>query len=495
MISHTDSQFIQACAHITQLSSLTSYRGELEGIYRALRHTLQRFLSLTVIEFGCDNKAAIDRLNLTHLTPAMMIQPEADILLAIRALTGGIRTQVNFSHVYGHQDTRRAPTTWKNDSPSSISVVSMDFDQDFDDPPPPVSTRLSRAARVNIICDEIATDTAHLIDDSSSAETLRILQPPFPHSRAMLKIGSTWITADVGRHITHTAHANKLQQYCQDKYGWTEDVFKNIHWTLISAARSRHTPPSRIRISKILHGWLPVMHMHGHSTGNTKCPGCDHEDETFEHMLRCSHPDMLAMRGTVGEKLKTFGHRLDVPKLFMASFGHYLSGALQGHQNVDPPTPLSQCIYAAQNRIGPHMFLRGFLSVHWMEALQHLRIKHPLRLLTKLVRFLWDDVILPLWTTRNNILHNQENFISEHTHSQLGDRVLWYLQHKEDLATQDQFLARFTALDVEQMTTRTRMEWICHLDTARNAWTKERATRATGQRLLTDYFPRSDQNG
>ena len=80
--------------------------------------------------------------------------------------------------------------------------------------------------------------------------------------------------------------------------------------------------------------------------------------------------------------------------------------------------------------------------------------------------------------------------MSELTHSQLGDRMLWYLQHKDELAQQDQFIARFTALDVDRMTTRVRTEWIRHLDTARDAWTKERAIRANGQRLMTDYFSR-----
>ena len=497
MISHNNSQFIQACAHITNISSVTSYRGELEGIYRALRHTLQRFLSPAKIDFGCDNKAAIDKLKLDHLTPAMMIQPEADILLATRALTEGMtHTQVEFSHVYGHQDTRGISTNRQDESPSSVSIVSMDFDQDFDDLPRTSHPRLSRAARVNIICDAIAMDTAHLVDDSTALdESLQILQPPFPFSRALLKIGPTWITSDVNRHITHAVHELGLHTYCQDKYGWTPDVIQNIHWKVIMAARSRHTPASQIRISKILHGWLPVMHMHGHSTGSTQCPGCDHDDETFEHMLRCPHPDMRARRAVIEGNLQTTGRRLGAPKIFITAFGRYLSGALQGQQEVTPPTPLSQRIYTAQNQIGSHMFIRGFLTIHWMEALQHLRIQHPIRLMTKLTRFLWDDVITPLWTTRNNILHNQENFISEQTHSQLGDRMLWYLQHKDDLAVQDQFLARFSAREVDRMTTRTRMEWIRHLDTARDAWTREKATRATGQRLLTDYFSLAKQTG
>ena len=78
--------------------------------------------------------------------------------------------------------------------------------------------------------------------------------------------------------------------------------------------------------------------------------------------------------------------------------------------------------------------------------------------------------------------------MSELTHSQLGDRMLWYLQHKDALAQRDHFLARFLGLEVERKTTPVWAEWIRNLDTARNKWTKEQATRDTGQTLLMDYF-------
>ena len=73
--------------------------------------------------------------------------------------------------------------------------------------------------------------------------------------------------------------------------------------------------------------------------------------------------------------------------------------------------------------------------------------------------------------------------------------MIWYLQHKDVLAQQDQFLARFSTLDVERMTTRVRAEGIRHLDTARDAWTKEQTTRETGPTLLTDYFMRLTRHG
>ncbi len=83
------------------------------------------------------------------------------------------------------------------------------------------------------------------------------------------------------------------------------------------------------------------------------------------------------------------------------------------------------------------------------------------------------------------------NFTSELTHTQLGDRMLWYLQHKDQLARQDRFLARYSSSCIDKMSTTIRREWIRHLDIAHDAWTREQKTIDTGQTLLTQFFTRT----
>ena len=96
--------------------------------------------------------------------------------------------------------------------------------------------------------------------------------------------------------------------------------------------------------------------------------------------------------------------------------------------------------------------------------------------------------MIDIWKIRNLILDDNINFTSELTHVQLGDRLLWYLQHRDALSQDDQCLARYTRVEVEAMDYRTRKAWIRHLAVARDAWSRERAILATGQTLLTRFF-------
>lgn len=85
-------------------------------------------------------------------------------------------------------------------------------------------------------------------------------------------------------------------------------------------------------------------------------------------------------------------------------------------------------------------------------------------------------------------------YVTESIHTELGDRLIWYTQHKDELSRRDQFLASHTLAQIEAMTTSQRREWVRHLDVARAAWTKERTTIAAGQGLITQYFKPRDTN-
>ena len=84
--------------------------------------------------------------------------------------------------------------------------------------------------------------------------------------------------------------------------------------------------------------------------------------------------------------------------------------------------------------------------------------------------------------TRNDILHHNTNFILDTTYAQLGgDRLLWYIQHKSSLAQQDQYLepnSQQPRWTLWAMGIHKQWEWVKHLDTARDAWTKEQAITA-----------------
>ena len=495
MITQDVEHYLMACCDLSSLSSHTSYRGELEGIYRALVHTTSLPIPHpTDVAVWCDNKAAIDKNTTPLYTPGAMLQPEADILLATAAtLTLLPDTTVTFHHVYGHQDTRTRPQDNDLPSPSSVAHDPPDFDEPFDAPHPATPTRtqgLTRAALVNVACDTLANETAQHILTQDSPPEHSILQPPYKGSRALLKITGSWITGKMEKHITHAAHRTRIRDYCSRKYNWSEQIMDSISWDTIRRARAQITPTEFMHTSKVLHGWLPVMHMHGHVTGNFQCPGCECDDETIDHLLRCPNPRMLEIRESGLRKLTQFCTDKRVPPTFQHSFLHFITSTF----NKDSRTPITRIsldVYASQSRIGSIMMLRGFWSKKWITLLKDCGAPHADRLAAQLLRTLWSHIITPLWHARNNILHDNPNFHTALTNSELGDRLLWYLAHKDSLSRRDQFLARYTAADVERMTPNIRREWTRHLDTARDAWTLEQTTIASGQRLITHYFART----
>ena len=136
------------------------------------------------------------------------------------------------------------------------------------------------------------------------------------------------------------------------------------------------------------------------------------------------------------------------------------------------------------------MLIRGFAATAWEHLLADIGVANPQRQMVFLVRTLWEEVVMAIWTTRNHLLHNNPNFTTDLTHSQLGDRLLWYIQHKDQLSRQDQFLARYSATNIESMSTEIRREWVRHLDVVRDAWAKEQQQLANGQTVQIQYFGR-----
>ena len=106
MVMDTNSTYMQACFLLRNMNSFTSYRSEVEGVYRCLCRI--QFLNLKPVEIQqwCDSKSAVDNSNLNLSTPGAMISPDADILLAIQHLRlQMVSSTITCQHVYRHQDT------------------------------------------------------------------------------------------------------------------------------------------------------------------------------------------------------------------------------------------------------------------------------------------------------------------------------------------------------------------------------------------------------
>ena len=107
IISTGDTKHLSATFLMTNISSYTSHRIELEGIFRALHHLDHLNITPKMVEQWCDNEQAVKDCTATLDGPSMMIKAEADIILAIHHLRNRFPFHTNIQHIYGHQDTRK----------------------------------------------------------------------------------------------------------------------------------------------------------------------------------------------------------------------------------------------------------------------------------------------------------------------------------------------------------------------------------------------------
>jgi hypothetical protein len=175
---------------------------------------------------------------------------------------------------------------------------------------------------------------------------------------------------------------------------------------------------------------------------------------TLEHMLRCPNERMEAARSDAIQCVRTKGLAQDFTKPFMTCVTHYLKRALEELEGEYDQEV--QRVFDSQDAIGPMMFVRGYISREWVSlgqsmAIQSIKQKLP-KLVTLLYPIVWDEVVGQLWSKRNDILHRSTNYVMELTQTQMGDRLLWYLQHKDELSRRDQDLIRFTPAQINAMT-------------------------------------------
>ena len=530
VIRQSDTQQFKAVVFLENISSVSSHRAELEGIFRLMKHI--EALEMTTEQIAemiqsCDNEKAVAGSNVPPATPSQMMLADSDVVMAIHHLRTSLPELRQCRHVYGHQNertrntrssvlkrivldcdaekrARRAKRTTnpaKPDEGVSPSVTPPSPDNGVVNPyikRPPKA--LSLEAQVNVECDALATETSAAILAGGTSDGLpKVLQPPYPGSKAMLRIGDKWITSRFSSHIYKARRLPIMRQYCMEKYGMTDEVFDGVNWTSVGRVRRGYLKGrySMFRqTSRYMHGWLPTMHMRQHITGIDQCPGCSRKDETIHHMLLCPHALMRKKREEILSELRKKGLKAKIPRVVVDALYAVLRNFFNPATTLQPSRHSSvQEAISQQQQLGIHMMVRGFVVKKWESAIDAMGVSKPDRAMDAMLRLLWEDVLTPLWHTRNDILHRNNNKFKEVEGTRLAERIQWYIEHKEEvLSVHDLHLARHDIATIHRMSCETRRQWVRHLDIARAAYENELTQREANQRVITRYLvPRQEE--
>jgi hypothetical protein len=80
-----------------------------------------------------------------------------------------------------------------------------------------------------------------------------------------------------------------IQQYYQEKYGWSIKTFNEIAWDIQYKVMMSYNANDQHRLLKYVHRWLPPNHrLHRElQTHTQRCPVCYYIVEDEQHLLRC----------------------------------------------------------------------------------------------------------------------------------------------------------------------------------------------------------------
>ena len=312
----------------------------------------------------------------------------------------------------------------------------------------------------------------------------------------MLKLGDKWVTSKHKYHIYRARREGPMRAYCKSQYGWTDKEFDGVYWQSVRRVRQKMSFPQFRQSCKMMHGWLPTMHMRHHVTGINQRPGCTCCDETIYLMFHCPHQLMKAKRRDIIAQLRKKGLKARIPRRVISTVIAVLRKYFDQDDDLRFPTlhPSLRLAISQQLDIGLNFLPRGFLATGWYDAIAATGVSYPERKMDALQRPLWNTILEPIWHQCNDLLRSKQSKYPDVESERLAERIQWYVEHKHDvLSIHDHHLARFDVPTIHRMSRDQRREWIRHLDAARAAYANELNQRASKQNVITHYLSvRSD---
>ena len=376
------------------MQSTSSYRPELEGMYRGTKQYIEAGCD-SPPHYYCDNSSVLKQCETPVYSTKQMLAPEADIILALKSVWQERSWNPSLSHVKSHQD---------NDKPFS---------------------KLSQAAKYNVLCDEMAGKAIH-----QKPESLL----PYKGSKAMVKIKDQWITDNITKRVTEAANSKATIDYIIGKFNWTDEQFQCVKWTAIGEARQGMTKIANTQISKLMYGWLNVGSQKQHMKQVGACPCCGMEKETVLHLYQCPHTEMRQAReeaiGVIEEQL----FKEKIPPIVATAFVEVIKATIQSDEPALTGKTCKEIADAItqQQAIGLPLFLRGFITIGWRTAITKFTKERIGRKLVSLIKMLWSTLFTNIWTRRNAILHGSTSMNTKLEEESIEQQLLIFRDKRNE---------------------------------------------------------------
>jgi hypothetical protein len=364
------------------------YRSEGYGVLSAVRFVFHLFKFCGCVpqwryKYMADNQGLLTVIlqDSTHTEafPNTTLEADWDIRNEIKATLKLIGRPNSFSHVKGHQDNGQ-------------SVESLDL-----------------PAQLNVEADREANEFRAAYPEH------RPLVPRLGHNGAQLHINGRTINGKYRHEIRLAKSEGPLPVYLMRKYSWTEAHMQLIDWKALTQALNRKRE-KEVALVKRLAEVTPtatITHRYGTSK-SSKCPRCQTDDETIDHVIRCSSDACVQGRSALLTHLRVvcttaLHSRLPLVDVLLDGLSCWFR-----HDTLDCtdyPASLRKLI-SDQNAIGWNQLFRGRMVTEWAQLQQQSLLDNGCQTpslsgrswVATVVSTIWTR-FFELWDGRNKIVH------------------------------------------------------------------------------------------
>jgi hypothetical protein len=243
----------------------------------------------------------------------------------------------------------------------------------------------------------------------------RPLVPRLGHNKAQLHIGGRTINGKYRQEIRLAKSEGPLRVYIMRKYSWTAAQMELIDWKALTQALNRKRD-KEVALVKLLAEVTPtatITNRYG-SSKSSKCPRCHTDDETIDHVIRCSSAECQKWRSALLTHLRmvcttALHSRLALVDVLLAGLSCWFQ-----HETLqcdDYPVSLHKLI-SDQNSIGWNQLFRGRMVTEWAKLQQTSLSDNGCQTqslsgrswVATVVSTIWTR-FFELWDARNKIVH------------------------------------------------------------------------------------------